>query len=228
MNEILDKKKDKDTIIKEQELLIEAYKDEYANLEKEKYNPGIKSIITSISSSTCEVAASINEMTATSKNTSEMANDLATIAREGNLISKKSILSNKDISMRYSIISEVINFITGIAIDTHYLSINAKIQAAHAGEFGKGFSVIADEITNLSLKTSEHAKNILKIIKSMKDIVKEGVIMAEKTEQYFEKVTQIAEQNNISAIETKIAMQEINIATTTISNDLIKITENLI
>ncbi|CAM3014175.1 methyl-accepting chemotaxis protein [Hathewaya histolytica] len=73
-----------------------------------------------------------------------------------------------DLSKKSESIGDIINVIEEIAIRTNLLSLNATIEAAKAKENGKGFSVIAEEIRNLSEKTKESTKVIGDILKELK------------------------------------------------------------
>lgn len=72
-------------------------------------------------------------------------------------------------------IGEILNVITSVAADTHLLSLNASIMAAKAGEHGRGFSVVAQEIKTLANRTSESAKEIESLIIETQESVDKAV-----------------------------------------------------
>ncbi|WBL49285.1 methyl-accepting chemotaxis protein [Clostridium estertheticum] len=68
---------------------------------------------------------------------------------------------------------EVLSFIEGIAKQTNLLGLNAAIESARAGEFGKGFSVVSNEIRKLSQSTKESAKQINSMLNTIQDSINE-------------------------------------------------------
>ena len=83
----------------------------------------------------------------------------------------------KDNSLK---VNEVINVINKISKQTQILALNASIEAARAGESGRGFSVVAEEITKLAIETEEATKSIAGVIKDLNDQTDSVVMYSEK------------------------------------------------
>jgi methyl-accepting chemotaxis protein WspA len=157
--------------------------------------------VNNLSTSTTQVAASVREISATSKDLSGTMNevsqsaghaaDLAASGRDNTTRMatemKQLVESTASVSAKLGMIREkadsinaVVTTITKVADQTNLLSINAAIEAEKAGEYGRGFLVVAREIRRLADQTAVATLDIETMVKQMQDAVSAGVMQMDK------------------------------------------------
>lgn len=87
-----------------------------------------------------------------------------------------------------SSIKELANYIESIATETKVLSLNAAIEATHAGKFGTGFKVIADEIQKLAEATAESSKSVISNLKESATSINDLLSANKETTTYFNEI----------------------------------------
>jgi len=132
--------------------------------------------ITQSSEATEKMLGSLKETSEMSRNKQEAIKGLIEDTAKSQESMRETIQSIESISKSVEGISQAIKIISTIAANTNLLSMNAAIEAAHAGAAGLGFAVVAGEIRHLSDNTRENSVNISKTLKSIVN----GVAVTEK------------------------------------------------
>ena len=173
------------------------------------------------------------------KNAAAVTNlDMAAQNGNKNLVNISALVS--DIEKNSNGLVEMSSVIQTIASQTNLLAINAAIEAAHAGESGKGFSVVADEIRKLAENSGAEAKQIATVLKKTKSLIDSTFSVTVSAQKGFSDVVDLSKtvmnqelavkqaisEQNEGGQQVLIALKNINELTSSVQNETDQLLEN--
>lgn len=188
---------------------------------------------------TAQVASAMTEMTATvyevaqnTQNAATASSNAANAAQTGRHVVEATISAVQTLSERLADsaelthtleaestnIANMLEVINNIAEQTNLLALNAAIEAARAGEQGRGFAVVADEVRSLSSRTAESTKQIAAVIERLQSGTKAAVKAMQTSSSEASEVVQQTLKAGDSLNEIATAVEHINAMTIQIAS----------
>jgi methyl-accepting chemotaxis protein len=175
----------------------------------------LETMISDQASSVSEASASIEQMvgnissvTSSIDKMAEEFSELISAAETGKAAQAESRSKIEQIAARSEALLEANKVIANIASQTNLLAMNAAIEAAHAGDAGRGFSVVADEIRRLAETSAGQSKMIRTEIAQVQKAIEEVVASSRGSEKSFDRVAERIGETDALVREVQQAMME--------------------
>lgn len=171
-----------------------------------------------------QVSATVRDSAENIQNSSTKADETLRLSEDGGIAMQETTKLASNVSglvntlagemqdlLKSSVeVGEIVQVITDITEQTNLLALNAAIEAARAGEAGRGFAVVADEVRKLAEKTHQSAADITKVVSSMQSKVQAAVGNAGKALEIVNLQGSKVVTANEKFMDIKASVEELN------------------
>lgn len=204
--EIESKVKDESKIVKENGTVITKMLKTFDEMGASIQNQ--TAMVEQTTSAVTQQSSSIASVSANTERAKQHTGELRTFSNEATV----SVKTNHQVMTRIQSISEEVQSYVGdirkIASTINLLSMNASIEAAHAGEYGRGFAVVAEEVRKLAEISGKSSSAIVDTIKEMMETITQGVSLTGTVQNNLIKITQSTADTDDLILEINEAARE--------------------
>lgn len=164
--------------------------------------------IASLSGHISDISQKINANAANAQSASDYSRKAAASLEKGSQEMEAMLTAMREIEETSHEINKIIRTIEDIAFETNILSLNAAVEAASAGDAGKGFGVVADQVRQLAGTVAEAVQNTTQLIAKSIDAVNKGAQHATETSRTMKDIVEDSQRSNEAVIRIATAAAE--------------------
>ncbi len=140
------------------------------------------------SASVEQMVANIASVSRSAERAGELTQSLTGLTAAGHQVLQDSLRGMSEIQEASASVRTIIGSISKIASQTNLLAMNAAIEAAHAGDAGRGFSVVADEVRSLAESSAKSSREIIDLVRAMDRKIASGADLTGRAGEAFDKI----------------------------------------